>query len=544
MLCAVSFVLCVACLTGHGQSHAAPPDAAPLPSLAELEAAGAIIGNIRIGAKNIFDLDDAEENNALFRLANRLHVPTRTPVVESSLLFKRGERISRRKIDETERVLRASQTYYDIDIRPYAYRDGVVDLEVVTRDTWTIDVTGSFSRSGGDNKSKFGIREGNLLGSGVRIGYSRLSNTDRAGTELEIVYPQAIDGWTQFSFLRGRFNDGRRTLLSVDRPFYALDSRFAARASWGDEDRLDAVYNAGDLVNEYRHRLRIAELSAGWSPGLNGSWVQRFSGGAQIDDNAYRVERGRTPPAPLPVDHDMRGLFLRYELLEERFIRVKNHNLIERPEFLALGFIGRLQVTRAFTTFGSTRSDWLVSANASKGFSPASGQSVLGLLRVERRIASTGNILTQVGAGLRVFAPQTEKSLWYGSISADRIRGGGIADQLLIGGTFGLRGYPARFQAGDQRALLTVERRYYSNWYPFKLFRVGGAVFFDVGRAWGGPNQNRVNGGWLTDAGVGLRFALDRASFANVLHADIAMPLNRAGGIKPVQFIVKTELTF
>ena len=102
MLCAVSFVLCVVCLTGHGQSHAAPPDAEPLPSLAELEAAGAIIGNIRIGAKNIFDLDDAEENNALFRLANRLHVPTRTPVVESSLLFKRGERISRRKIDDTE----------------------------------------------------------------------------------------------------------------------------------------------------------------------------------------------------------------------------------------------------------------------------------------------------------------------------------------------------------------------------------------------------------------------------------------------------------
>jgi hypothetical protein len=44
--------------------------------------------------------------------------------------------------------------------------------------------------------------------------------------------------------------------------------------------------------------------------------------------------------------------------------------------------------------------------------------------------------------------------------------------------------------------------------------------------------------------GIGLRLLLDRASFAKVLHADVAVPLNRAPGIKSVQFHVKTELTF
>ena len=86
--------------------------------------------------------------------------------------------------------------------------------------------------------------------------------------------------------------------------------------------------------------------------------------------------------------------------------------------------------------------------------------------------------------------------------------------------------------------------RWYSDWYPFRLVRIGAAGFFDTGRAWDGPNQNTVNGGWLSDVGVGLRLALDRTARANVLHVDVAVPLNRTPEIKAVQFLVKTELTF
>ena len=39
--------------------------------------------------------------------------------------------------------------------------------------------------------------------------------------------------------------------------------------------------------------------------------------------------------------------------------------------------------------------------------------------------------------------------------------------QLLIGGDNGLRGYPLRYEAGTSRALLTVEQRFYTDWYPF-----------------------------------------------------------------------------
>ena len=145
---------------------------------------------------------------------------------------------------------------------------------------------------------------------------------------------------------------------------------------------------------------------------------------------------------------------------------------------------------------------------------------------------------------MQLYTPGRWNSLYYASLSADRVHGGGNADQLLLGGTEGLRGYPSRYQAGENRVLGTAEIRWYSDWYPWRLVRVGGAAFVDVGRAWGGPNQNLANGGWLSDVGVGLRLAIDRTARANVMHLDVAVPLNRTPGIKAVQFLVKTELTF
>jgi hemolysin activation/secretion protein len=115
---------------------------------------------------------------------------------------------------------------------------------------------------------------------------------------------------------------------------------------------------------------------------------------------------------------------------------------------------------------------------------------------------------------------------------------------LNIGGDNGLRGYPLRYQSGERRVLFTTEARGYTDWYPFRLFRVGAAVFFDHGRAWKGENQNTVNGGWLRDVGFGLRLLSARTSKGNVLHADFAFPLDPDPSIDRVQFLVKTKIAF
>jgi hypothetical protein len=442
--------------------------------------------------------------------------------------------------------MRANRFLYDVTIVPAAVHGGVVDIDVTTRDTWTLDLTGRFGRAGGTNTTAFGILDYNFLGTGARLGISQVSDVDRHGTQVLAGYAQAFDGWTAINILHGHYSDGDRSTASVTRPFYSLDTRWAAGASWDRWTRIDSLYNAGDVAAKYRHRSDLGEIFAGWSRGLVAGWTQRLSFGAALQDHAYEAVPLQPDAFALPTDHDMRGLFLRHELVEDRFVKVRNRDQIARAEFFEVGFASQLQLTRAIHGFGASRSAWLYSASASRGFSPSgSDDLLLASVALQRQIASTGLPLAQAGGLLRYFAPQGRYSAFYASISGDRLASGAAApDELLLGGDNGLRGYPLRYQSGDRRALLTVEERVYTDWYPFRLARIGAAVFYDHGRAWGGVNPNAIDPGWLSDAGIGLRVALDRAAFGNVLHADVAMPFPRAPGKKSVQFIVKTELTF
>ena len=518
----------------------------PRPTFAELEAKGARIGEIRIDTRDIFDLSQPDEDNWLFRLANRLHIGTRPEVIRDALLFKPGDRVSARVMDETERLLRARRNLYDVAIVPAAYRDGMVDIEVITRDTWTLALDGKYERSGGEDKIKFGVKDSNFLGRGMTLGALATSEPDRKGWEFEAEYPRAFDGWTQLAYLHGQYDDGSRWAATISRPFYALDTRWAYGGTWEHFVRTDPVYSAGESVAGFRHESEGGEIYAGWSTGLVRGWTQRFSAGTYVRDDAYSRDSDEVPPVPFPIDHKVRGPMGVYEVVEDRFVRRHNHDQIGRVEFVQLGMRSRIQVTRALTSWGSSRSGWLYKAELSGGHVLSSDHAVLGKLVAERRIDTRGKPLDHQGVELRYYAPQAMRWAFYSSLALDRIGAAAAPDLLEIGGDTGLRGYPLRYQQGERRVLATLEQRYYTDWYPFRLARVGAAAFVDAGRAWGGVNPNPLNDGWLADVGVGLRLAMDRTSFGNVAHLDLAYPLRRGADpdIKSAQFLFKVRVTF
>ena len=115
---------------------------------------------------------------------------------------------------------------------------------------------------------------------------------------------------------------------------------------------------------------------------------------------------------------------------------------------------------------------------------------------------------------------------------------------IELGGDNGLRGYPLRYQVGTKSVLLTAEQRLYTDWYPFRLFRVGAAAFVDAGRTWGEDAAGRTPLGWLADAGFGLRLGNERSGLGNVIHVDLAFPLVRSGGVDAVQLLVETRQKF
>jgi hemolysin activation/secretion protein len=116
--------------------------------------------------------------------------------------------------------------------------------------------------------------------------------------------------------------------------------------------------------------------------------------------------------------------------------------------------------------------------------------------------------------------------------------------QVLLGGDTGLRGYPIRYQAGEDRVILTAEQRFFTDWYPWRLLRVGYAVFADVGRVSGRDPRTSPSLGWLSDVGVGLRLTSPRSSGRNVVHIDLAFPLNGDPTIDNVQLVIETKGSF
>ena len=117
--------------------------------------------------------------------------------------------------------------------------------------------------------------------------------------------------------------------------------------------------------------------------------------------------------------------------------------------------------------------------------------------------------------------------------------------QLLLGGDNGLRGYPhCDTNRARRAALFTLEQRVFTDWYPFRLVRVGAAVFGDVGRTWGSGVVGNSDPGLLKDVGFGLRLGNTRSGLGNVLHVDLAFPLNNIAGLQNFQFLVQTFQSF
>ena len=541
----VRLLLFLAALAAAGAPARAQEEAAPaaVPSFAELEAAGARIGEIRVVTQDIFDLSDPRENNALYRLANKIHYNTRPEVIRQQLLFRTGEPVTVRLIEETARLLREKHYLYEVNIRPIAYRYGVADIEVVTRDTWSLDLGIGISRAGGENTGRLAIKEENLLGTGITLGLSYTSDVERSGTTFHIADTNVRGTRAAVAYSYARFDDGNDQSFSLQRPFYALDARWAAGFSAAESDAVEPLYNAGNVIAEYRHRRRGSEVFGGWSNGLVGRWASRFSVGVNYNDDDYGLEPGKTPPVRLPSDLVLAGPFFRFELVEDAFRTDVNLNLIGRVEDFQIGVRSEVQIGRSLTDLGSTREAWLYRAVLNNGWDLSANSFVLGSLTAAGRYADAGENQS-VGALARYYHRVGRHLVYYAALSADAVDNPDVPGPLQIGGDNGLRGYPLRYQAGERRVLATLEARAYTDWYPFRLFRVGGAVFYDTGRAWKGEIPNTVNPGWLRDVGFGLRLLSARTSKGNVLHADVAFALDRDQSIEKVQFLVKTRAAF
>jgi Omp85 superfamily domain len=532
-------------LTDKEHTRIEEPRPADVPSDAALEAAGAIIGRVEIAAGNIFDESDPREKNGLFRLADHLHIRTRNATIRAQLLFAGGDKYLARKLAETERALRLLPYVYDARIVPIHYADGKVDVKVITKDVWTLSPGISFGRSGGTNDTKFNLQDTNFLGLGKTLQVSRGSTVDRTSNTVAWTDPNVLGSrWTS-ALTYSDSSDGSQRSVVVAQPFYSLDAPWSTKISANSFDRTISRYNLGDIVDQFSDKENSYELSGGISSGLVDGWTKRWTFGMRYDRNVFLPAPTTSVPAKvLPPDRTLSYPFTGFDILQDAYKKIGDENQIGRTEDLYFGTEVTGGVGYSNSAFGADRSAIMLTVKALRGLE-LPGQQQLFLTsdfasRIER--GTPRNLIADAAA--KYYWRWHQDWLLYAALSGTTTHLLDPDMQLLLGGDNGLRGYPLRFESGTSRALFTVEQRFFTDWYPFRLVRVGGAVFTDVGRTWGSGVIGNSDPGLLKDVGFGLRLGNTRSGLGNVLHVDFAFPLSSVAGIQKFQFLVQTMQSF
>lgn len=520
------------------------------------------IGRVEVVAKDIFDLDDPAEDRRAYRWADRLHRTTREGVIRQVLLFHSGDSYSKAQLEESERLLRARHAFADVTVEPVDCHDGLVDIEVTTHDTWTLGGGVSFGRSGGENSVRFELSDSNFLGSGkeVLLRYDR--NVDRSGYEMRYFDRSLFGTHNELWLSYFDKSDGQSYLLRGGRPFYSLDSHWALGGELFHSQKTDPIYRRGQIVDGWSHIEDRTEIAGGWLAGHAKSGVRRFRLGFTRDrhefvaipplladatgDSLSSIAPRVTTQGELPSARDLAYPWIGFEVAPDHYLEGLNLDQIGRTEdrYLGTRFSARLGYSTSF--FGGDESKLIASARFSSSWRPRPRALFeTGAVAQGRWGSEPEDVLVSGFATLhwRDFGEQ----LFYLHMAADWASNLDRDHQLLLGGDSGLRGYPLRFQDGDRRFLITAEQRVFTHWYPWHLFRVGGAAFVDVGRAWfadGRPDTGDGLDGILGDIGLGLRLGLSRSGRGNVLHIDVAMPLNRSGSLGGLQWLISTEQSF
>lgn len=518
--------------------------AVTLPSDAELERSGAVIGKIIINNLNIFDLNDPKDDTKLFRLADDLHARTREQVIRWQLLFVSGDKYSRRVLEESERLLRQASYFYDASVTPVAYHDGQVDVVVTTRDVWTLDPGISYSRSGGTNSTNIQIQELNAFGYGAAVTVGRATNVDRTQSGIGIADGNVHGSRIGVQALYSVNSDGYQHDLFIDRLFYALDARWTGGVGAADDLRVDSLYDLGNVVDQFQEHDELARVYGGWSHGLQNGWVTRWTFGATSDDRQFLRAPLWTGVILVPEDRKLVYPWIRYELVEDDFLKYHNYNEIERTEDFYLGTRVSAQLGWSDPAFGANIAGLVFSGTAGYGLATTHNETLVFASTLDGRLVNGALQNTVLTSSFHYYFKQSAQLLFYAGLDAAAGRNLDLDDQILLGGDNGLRGYPLRYQDGNSRALVTLEERYFTDWYPFRLVRVGAAAFLDVGRTWGAAPLAQSSLGLLKDVGFGLRLGNARSGLGNIIHVDLAFPLDASASINKVQFLVTTKATF
>ncbi|MDA0789651.1 MAG: BamA/TamA family outer membrane protein [Proteobacteria bacterium] len=502
------------------------------------------VDQIHVNPQPIFNVLDEREDKWLFRLANRLHTNTRHDVLRKFVLFEPDSLVDDQILAESERLLREQRFVSEAAIRVVRQCTDFVDLEIVTREVWTLVPDIKVKTGGGNSTFGLGFKDTNFLGSGNGVGVSYVSEPERDRAKFHYRRQNLFGSRTALGLDFEQNSDGHVRTLRLADDFYSLGTPRGWSFGVTDSRKEHTTQQYGNVMDRFEFEHRSAETWFG-SATIGDKLTQRWLYGVALDEARYTEPDGR-------VSQDRRLFypFSEWQWIEDDFGVAYNINQIHKAEDIHLGM--DLRTRFGLSLSGENR--FIYEGAYVDTWSSRNKQLLQAALTWAGRWNFDSGQAENINTALSVtyHHGQTRNRNLYLNLKVSNTWHRDRESALVLGGVTGLRGYPANFLAGERSYLFTAEQRLFTELHPFRLFRVGFAAFFDAGKMTSEINSNtsfRVNSGygstgeWLYDVGLGLRLIPDKTSKQEVIHIDVGFPLKNIPGSTGPQFLIELRET-
>jgi hypothetical protein len=464
-----------------------------------------------------------------------MHTNTSDDVVRGFLLLGVGDVCTEIGRAESERILRVQPFLVDARIRAFEDSAGGVELEVETRDEFSVVAN---LRIAGESPMVRGVAlgESNLAGRGV---YAAMQWREGEAYDdlvgLRLVDYQFLGQRNVARLFATRLPRGHEFGTEILRPYYTDLQRFAWRGGYGGTREYIRFVRPQDDGGAIALRRTYGDIGAVFRVGEPGRL--RLIGAALtrerdvVDSRPVIVTRegfvDDSLAAGFPSQFRTSNVARLNALVGLRrlsFLRVEGFDALTGVQDMAVGVQGAFMLARSVPILGATDQDWFVRHGLYVGGgSPRSFVGVEAITEARRGDDGQWDGIISNGRLAWYYKP------WRNQLTLTAVDwGAGWNVRVPYQATFaerngGLLGYRDSRLAGAHRAVLRVEQR----WLPTPRTTIGdfGVAFFaDVGRLWAGDVPFAATSPVRGTVGIGVLAAVPRRS-RRLFRVDVGVPV-------------------
>ena len=349
-------------------------------------------------------------------------------------------------------------------------------------------------------------------------------------------------------------DDGELYSVFLNKGFVSHDTENAYNIGFLEAKNQTKLFQNGKNLSHFNHDSSYKNIQWGWLNHDNSNNTLRFYAGLTQEEHTFTTlsasalalidnNKNYDSSFPLPNDRSFTYPWLGFEYQEKQYKKLTNIYLINHTEDFNFGW--QLNGHIGLADGIKENSAWaLYRVNISKGMQ-LSGQSLLifsGEVAGETYESNDNRVLAKFS--LEAFHELNDQWRLYlkntSVFSKNQFRDLPVS----LGGDTSLRGFPLQYQHGENTTLFTSELRYYPQINIFKLFELGGVLFWDAGKAFGTSTIKNIDNRWLNSLGIGARFFSTHSSESQVIHLDLAFPISDNDQLNGVEIRAETKYAF